>query len=234
MNGRTLTDGEFGEIHLRYDTRAVRCIFRVKSGHLQVTLPVGVHPNEVIPVLEKKRGALRRLLAQTPAVGQVAAGKTIATRIFDITINTYHGEKILYSMHGGILNIFLPEKADTTSPQVSEKIKKRIMLFVKQGAAPYLKARLDTVAGRLGLKYKAFSLTSGRRILGKCDSSGNIKLSYYLLFYPEELIDYVICHELAHLSVMNHGEAFHKLCNKYCGGREKELSSRIRRFRQPL
>lgn len=233
MNGSILTDGEFGEIHVRYDTRASRCIFRVKSGHLQVTLPVGVPPKEVMPVLEKKRGALRRLLAHPPDT-PLAPGKTITTCIFDITINTYHGEKILYSMHDGMLNIFLPDKTDTTSPQVSEKVKKGIMLFLKQGAAPYLKARLDTVAGRLGLKYKNLSFTSGRRILGKCDSAGNIKLSCYLLFYPEELIDYVICHELAHLSVMNHGETFHKLCDKYCGGREKELSSRVRRFRLPF
>lgn len=44
----------------------------------------------------------------------------------------------------------------------------------------------------------------------------------------------LIYHELAHLSEMNHGEAFHRLCDRYLEGKEHELRARLAEFRFPV
>lgn len=61
-----------------------------------------------------------------------------------------------------------------------------------------------------------------------------ISLSAITMFLPPHLRDYIVCHELAHLSEMNHSARFHEICNGYCGGREKSLQKELKAFRWPI
>lgn len=44
-----------------------------------------------------------------------------------------------------------------------------------------------------------------------CDETGAIKLDWKLSFLPKHIVRYIIIHELCHLKVLNHGEAFWNL-----------------------
>lgn len=46
---------------------------------------------------------------------------------------------------------------------------------------------------------------------GSCSNKGNLNLSTRLLFAPDDVVDYVIIHELAHLIELNHSDRFWKL-----------------------
>lgn len=61
--------------------------------------------------------------------------------------------------------------------------------------------------GKVSLKYNHSNF-------GSCSEKGNINLSTRLLFAPDEIIDYVIIHELAHRIEMNHSPRFWKLVAK--------------------
>ena len=52
------------------------------------------------------------------------------------------------------------------------------------------------------------NLKYNRSNWGSCSTKGNINLSTCLLFAPDDVIDYVIIHELAHLVEMNHSPRF--------------------------
>ncbi len=49
---------------------------------------------------------------------------------------------------------------------------------------------------------------------GSCSTQGNINISVRLMFAPEEVVDYVLIHELAHLVHANHSARFWALVEK--------------------
>ncbi len=94
--------------------------------------------------------------------------------------------------------------------------------------------RAREIAGRVGAAPASWRVYSGRRVLGSCNSRGEVALSCACVFLPPELRDFIVCHELAHLTEMNHSARFHSLCDLYLGGNEKFLIGQLRRFQWPL
>lgn len=93
------------------------------------------------------------------------------------------------------------------------------------------------IKNRLGVRrespfsYNRLAIKNNRSNWGSCSSARNINLNMHLVRLPQELMDFVIIHELCHLVYPNHGVRFHELVNIACGGREKELSRRLKGYR---
>ena len=61
----------------------------------------------------------------------------------------------------------------------------------------------------------ALKITSAKTRFGSCSGKDSICFSYLLMRYPDEAIDYVVVHELAHIKHKNHSKAFYALIEKY-------------------
>lgn len=94
------------------------------------------------------------------------------------------------------------------TPLTEEQIK-----LLKKSAKKILSSKTEYFSKMMGLKYGRITITSAKTRFGSC-SSGNIAYSYLLMLYPEEAIDYVVVHELAHLAELNHSHKFYAIVER--------------------
>lgn len=78
----------------------------------------------------------------------------------------------------------------------------------RNDARQLIVARTEMLAVSYGFALKRIAIRDTRRSWGSCSSLGNLNFSYKLLFLPPCIREYVIIHELCHLRVLNHSQAF--------------------------
>ena len=78
-------------------------------------------------------------------------------------------------------------------------------------AKELLPKRVAAFGQIMGLKPSGITITGARTRFGSCSPKNRLCFSWRLMQYPEEAIDYVVVHELAHLVHRNHGPEFHSL-----------------------
>ena len=88
------------------------------------------------------------------------------------------------------------------------------IVLIKKNAKLILKYKTEYYARIMGINYGRITITSAKARFGSCSSKGDISYSWRLMLYPEEAIDYVVVHELAHRKEMNHSSAFYKIIEK--------------------
>lgn len=80
--------------------------------------------------------------------------------------------------------------------------------FFKRYAKYYLKQKLEQLSDELNLPYNRLTIRAQKTRWGSCSAKKNINLNYRLLFIEEELLDYLLLHELVHTVHMNHSKVF--------------------------
>ena len=63
--------------------------------------------------------------------------------------------------------------------------------------------------------YNKITLRRQKTRWGSCSSKKNLNFNWQLVYFEPKIIDYVIIHELAHLTHMNHSKNFWQLVEKY-------------------
>ena len=93
------------------------------------------------------------------------------------------------------------------SPKETEELRNKAKMIIPERVAYY--------AEIMGVKPESVKITSAEKRFGSCSDKGRLCFSYNLMLYPEKAVDYVVVHELAHLTELNHSPAFWRLVEKY-------------------
>ncbi len=90
----------------------------------------------------------------------------------------------------------------------SEHLARRVRDFLHHRARAEIVPRAHAFAAKLGRKVRRVSLRDPKTRWGSCAASGDLAFSWRLVLAPEHVMAYVIAHEVAHLSEMNHSKRF--------------------------
>lgn len=93
--------------------------------------------------------------------------------------------------------------------------------------------RLKYLANKYGYSFNRVFIRNQKTRWGSCSAKNNISLNIKLAMLPNELIDYVILHELVHTRKKNHSKVFWNEMDRLVKN-SKELRSKLRRYGMEL
>jgi predicted metal-dependent hydrolase len=117
-------------------------------------------------------------------------------------------------VHRAELHLALP--ADAAESQIRDAVQ----AWLQAEAARVLGERISRFAGRVGAAFAGWRLSSARTQWGSCTHDGRVRLNWRLVHFALPVIDYVVAHELAHLTEMNHSPRFWRAVGQLLPGFE--------------
>ncbi|HEY5190259.1 MAG TPA: SprT family zinc-dependent metalloprotease [Solirubrobacteraceae bacterium] len=80
--------------------------------------------------------------------------------------------------------------------------------WYRRAAHNEIAPRLDAACARAGSDYTTLSIRGQRTRWASCSRDGAMSFNWRLLLAPEEILDYVVWHEVCHLEIMDHSPRF--------------------------
>lgn len=202
----TLPSGD--ELHYQLERRPRRTVgLKITSTGLVIHAPKRISMPLLESIILEKSDWIRKKLAALNANKipelQWQDGEQLLFLGNTIKLDIQHDNRskaVAYAP--GFLQIALPNHADQTA--VSRKV---IQWYKKQALNDFAR-RLEIFSTKLGVNFSSLRLSNAKSRWGSCNSRKEIRLNWRLLQAPPHIINYVVCHELAHLKEMNHSVKF--------------------------
>ena len=86
-----------------------------------------------------------------------------------------------------------------------------------------LPEKLNRHAASMDVTFGRVTIRCQQTRWGSCSSRGNLNFNCLLMLAPEEVLDYVVVHELAHRKQMNHSALFWQEVERECPDYKKSL-----------
>jgi predicted metal-dependent hydrolase len=213
MNVKTIKINSLDKIIIRKSNRAKHLSINIKPYKgVTVVIPGNVSFAEGERFARSKEEWILKHLTK---IKQIENSQTV----FDEKTNFKTANHKLIIKRGASTNVHVsinkteviiqyPAKYDVYEKFIQEAVKAGIIETLRIEAKIFLPERVNLLAEKFGFRYNRLFLKNIKTRWGSCSSQNNINLNIHLMRLPNELIDYVILHELTHTIHKNHGKQF--------------------------
>ncbi|NQV81546.1 MAG: M48 family metallopeptidase [Alphaproteobacteria bacterium] len=196
-------NGRARNISLRVDER---------TGGIELVLPRFVAKAEGLAfVHEKSRWIMHQVRDRPPNV-PFAHGAIIPLLGVDHEIVHQEGARgaVWVDSAGATLNVA------GQAPHVS----RRVTDWLKGQARQEISGRAHAYADALERRIRKIQIRETRSRWGSCSEDARLSFSWRLMLAPENVMTYVVAHEVAHLVELNHSKQFWRVVDGLCPGSE--------------
>lgn len=99
----------------------------------------------------------------------------------------------------------IQRKRRENHPEPTEEQREALIRLAKE----ILPGKVERFGAVMGLHPTGLTITGAQKRFGSCSAKNRICFSWRLMMYPEEAVDYVVVHELAHIRHKDHSRAFY-------------------------
>ena len=175
---------------------------------LRVLVPTGLAEPAVFGFLEKKAGWIRQGLAsaaerEAAAQARMSDGAQwlLLGKLFTLRLQSAASSGLEFVWKDGCLT------ANGCCDDL-DAVRKGLLKWYRVQAEAYVFPRVEALARQFGLAPRSVSLSEAKKRWGSCTNRGAVRINTRCVQAPRSVIDYVIIHELSHLSHLNHSRAF--------------------------
>jgi len=205
---------------LRISTRAKRIRLEVTHDKgLLVVVPKRYRLTDVPILLRSKSSWILRKLDLVARERSESPG-TSANKLQDGAQVLYRGNHLVLSVlkkNGGKAEARLVGDHLRIVTSGSERPVEAVLdAWYRREANRVLRERVADLAARFGVSYSRVFVRNQRTRWGSCSTRRNINLNWRLILMPDEVINYIVIHELTHLEELNHSKRFWELVGIRC------------------
>ena len=216
-----------GEVTLFRNRRSKKIKISVKPDKsILVSFPVFVSGKEVLSFISKSESWIRK---QRQNIGKkelfISEGSVLNTKFHKICF--YKGDIDDVAVNGKTLDVTLK---DFNSDQSRELADRLIIRVYRHEALNILPGRLKELSVKFGFSYNKVTVRNNKTNWGSCSQGNNISLNLQMMKLPDELIDYILLHELVHTRIKDHSARFWAKLDQVTGGNAKELAKKVKKY----
>ena len=179
----------------------------VRRGSVEVRAPLKMAKQDIDRfVASKEKWIVGKL-----AISNEQAAKRESFKLDYGSLITYCGRQYPIEAKEGKRTGFDGERFYVPPNLTSEQIKSACIKTYKKLAKPNLTDRTIDFARKMSVNPSSIRITDARYRWGSCSGKKSLNFAWRLIMADDDLIDYVIVHELAHLTEMNHSAQFWKI-----------------------
>ncbi|MBR5127551.1 MAG: M48 family metallopeptidase [Roseburia sp.] len=179
------------------------------EGSLFVKAPVALSDDEILKWIKSKTAWIIRQREKLLNQQRVNPPKRYVTgEKFSYLGCEYELEIRISEGRAGLVRILENKLVVFSKTDSEETVQKILNSWYVEQAKIWIPKRVRFFAGLMRESYKNITIKNQKKRWGSCSSDRNLNFNWRLIMMPEDVIDYVVVHELCHLKQMNHSKAF--------------------------
>ena len=213
------------------NARARRIILRARPDGIHITVPTYAKQSDIEKAIAE---CVPKLMQRKPQEEPSTIDCNYRYENDNFAFNVAEHDRTVFQLrhNGKSFTLLCPAGTDYYTTEMQKWLHKTFTQAVTLRAKEMLPPRLKELAKEYGFDYNRCTVRNVHTRWGSCSTGGNISLSISLVLLPNELIDYVLLHELCHTVEMNHSEQFWALMDKVTAPtKAKELRKRLKGYR---